>query len=66
MYNSSDFERLFAHYKAEAVSYGESIQDFSGETGGPMLGITGMNRFYYFRSFRDFRRMNSRVLSIIH
>ena len=28
MYSSSDFERLFIHYKADAMPQGESIQDF--------------------------------------
>ena len=28
MYSSSDFERLFIRYKAEAMPQGESIQDF--------------------------------------
>lgn len=28
MYSSSDFERLFIRYKAEAMPHGESIQDF--------------------------------------
>lgn len=28
MYSSSDFERLFIRYKAEAMLQGESIQDF--------------------------------------
>lgn len=37
-----------------------------GETGGSMLNITGMNRFYYLRNFHDLRCKNSRVLSIIH
>jgi transposase len=36
------------------------------ETGGIMLSITGMNRFYYLRNFHDLRCKNSRVLSIIH
>ena len=35
------------------------------ETGGPMLSVTGINRFYYLRDFTDMRCKHSRVLSII-
>ena len=36
------------------------------ETGGTMLNVTGMNRFYYLRHFHDMRCKYERVLSIIH
>ena len=36
------------------------------ETGGIMLNVTGMNRFYYLRNFHDMRCKYDRVLSIIH
>ena len=36
------------------------------ETGGTMLNVTGMNRFYYLRNFHDMRCKYERVLSIIH
>ena len=36
------------------------------ETGGSMLSVTGINRFYYLRDFTDMRCKHSRVLSIIH
>ena len=36
------------------------------ETGGIMLNVTGMNRFYYLRNFHDMRCKYERVLSIIH
>lgn len=35
------------------------------ETGGSMLSVTGINRFYYLRDFTDMRCKHSRVLSII-
>ena len=35
------------------------------EVGGPMLNVTGLNRFYYLRDFTDMRCKHSRVLSII-
>ena len=35
------------------------------EVGGPMLNVTGLNRFYYLRDFTDMRCKYSRVLSII-
>ena len=35
------------------------------ETGGSMLSVTGLNRFYYLRDFTDMRCKHSRVLSII-
>lgn len=38
----------------------------SGEAGGAMLNITGMNRFYYLRNFHDMRCKYDRVLSVIH
>ena len=36
------------------------------ETGGIMLNVTGMNRFYYLRNFHDMRCKYERVLPIIH
>ena len=36
------------------------------ETGGTMLNVTGMNRFYYLRNFHDMRCKYERVLSIHH
>ena len=36
------------------------------ETGGAMLNITGMNRFYYLCNFHDMRCKYDRVLSVIH
>ena len=36
------------------------------ETGGTMLNVTGMNRFYYLHNFHDMRCRYERVLSIIH
>ena len=36
------------------------------KTGGLMLNITGINRFYYLRNFHDMRCKYDRVLSIIH
>lgn len=36
------------------------------ETGGLMLNITGINRFYYLRNFHDMRCKYERVLSVIH
>lgn len=36
------------------------------ETGGTMLNVTGMNKFYYLRNFHDMRCKYERVLSIIH
>ena len=36
------------------------------ETGGTMLNVTGMNRFYYLSNFHDMRCKYERVLSIIH
>ena len=36
------------------------------ETGGTMLNVTGMNRFYYLRNFHDMRCKYERVLLIIH
>ena len=35
------------------------------ETGGSMLSVIGINRFYYLRDFTDMRCKHSRVLSII-
>lgn len=35
------------------------------EVGGPMLNVTGLNRFYYLCDFTDMRCKRSRVLSII-
>lgn len=35
------------------------------EVGGPMLSVTGINRFFYLRDFTDMRCKHSRVLSII-
>ena len=35
------------------------------KAGGPMLSVTGMNRFYYLRGFTDMRCKHSRVLSVI-
>ena len=35
------------------------------EAGGPMLSVTGINRFFYLRDFTDMRCKHSRVLSII-
>ena len=133
MYSSSDFERLFIRYKAEAMPWKSMVQgyktsnstgtsrrttgngytilkgsvlfSYSGkkgeygtmsckdddrhpydkrntdtatkldlpeleksdrETGGTMLNVTGMNRFYYLRNFHDMRCKYERVLSIIH
>ena len=36
------------------------------ETGGIMLNVTGMDRFYYLHNFHDMRCKYERVLSIIH
>ena len=36
------------------------------ETGGTMVNVTGMNRFYYLRNFHDMRCKYERVLPIIH
>ena len=36
------------------------------ETGGIMLNVTGMNRFYYLCNFHDMRCKYERVLPIIH
>ena len=35
------------------------------KSGGPMLSVTGINRFYYLRGFTDMRCKHSRVLSVI-
>lgn len=35
------------------------------KAGGPMLSVTGINRFYYLRGFTDMRCKHSRVLSVI-
>ena len=37
---------------------------FGGETGGAMLSISDIYRFYYQRNFHDFRCKNSWVLFI--
>ena len=42
------------------------IEKSDRETGGTMLNVTGMNRFYYLRNFHDMRCKYERVLSIIH
>ena len=36
------------------------------ETGGPMLNITGLSRFFFVRDFHDMRCKYAKVLSIIH
>ena len=36
------------------------------KTGGTMLNVTGMNRFYYLRNFHDMSCKYERVLSILH
>lgn len=49
-------------------SYGAKlsrIETTDRETGGAMLSVTGINRFYYLRDFTDMRCKHSRVLSII-
>ena len=42
------------------------FEKFSGETGGLMLNITGLNRFFFVRDFHDMRCKYDKVLSIIH
>lgn len=133
MYSSSDFERLFIRYKAEAMPWKSMIQgyntsnstdtsrrttenggqspkgsvlfSYSGkkgecgtlfcknndrhpydkrntdtatklnlpeleksdrETGGTMLNVTGMNRFYYLRNFHDMYCRYEQMLPTIH
>ena len=42
------------------------FEKLSGETGGLMLNITGLNRFFLVRDFHDMRCKYDKVLSIIH
>ena len=42
------------------------FEKFGGETGGLMLNITGLNRFFFVRDFHDMRCKYDKVLSIIH
>ena len=42
------------------------LEQSDRETGGTMLNVTGMNRFYYLRNFHDMRCKYERILSIIH
>ena len=41
------------------------VETVDRETGGSMLSVTGINRFFYLRDFTDMRCKHSRVLSII-
>ena len=60
------------HPYDERYAYTTMQLDFLGfeksdsKTGGLMLNITGINRFYYLRNFHDMRCKYDRVLSIIH
>ena len=42
------------------------FEKLGGETGGLMLNITGLNRFFFVRDFHDMRCKYDKVLSIIH
>ncbi len=42
------------------------FEKLGGETGGLMLNITGVNRFFFVRDFHDMRCKYDKVLSIIH
>lgn len=56
-------DQRIAYFPEEPKLSGVEATD--REVGGPMLNVTGLNRFYYLRDFTDMRCKYSRVLSII-
>ncbi len=58
------------HKQRPAPASGEfklrTTETTRGETGGPMLSISELGRFYYLRGFHDMRCKYARVLSVIH
>lgn len=56
-------DQRFAYLPEEPKLSGDEATD--REVGGPMLNVTGLNRFYYLHDFTDMRCKHSRVLSII-
>lgn len=68
LYQTSDIRRTpseqrTAYFPKEPKLSGSLQTD--RESGGTMLNVSGMNRFYYIRNFTDMRCKHSRVLSII-
>lgn len=56
-------DQWIAHLSEESKL--SRVEATDRETGGIMLSVTGINRFYYLRDFTDMRCKHSRVLSII-
>ena len=56
-------DQRIAYLPEEPKLSGVEVTD--REVGGPMLNVTGLNRFYYLRDFTAMRCKHSRVLSII-
>lgn len=63
-YDRHPYDERHAHTAAQSNL--PRPEGTGGETGGPMLNITGIKRFYYLRNFHDMRCKYDRVLSIIH
>ena len=60
MYNSSDFERLFIRYKAEAIPQGESVQDFCVRNKMPH-NLFQIPIYNYFRIVKIFIIMHNAI-----
>lgn len=57
-------DQWFAH-----ITQGNELQSTQGidcKSGGVMLSVTGLNKFYFLRDFHDMRCKYDRVRSIIH
>ena len=57
------YDQRFTYISKEPKLSG--VETVDRETGGLMLSVTGINRFFYLRDFTDMRCKHSRVLSII-
>lgn len=58
------YEQWCAHQPKESKL--RRFEKAGRETGGFMLNITGLNRFFFIRDFHDMRCKYEKVLSIIH
>ena len=64
----TDISGASTEQRASYCSKGLGLPGFTSagrETGGSMLNISGLNRFYYIRNFSDMRCKHARILSVI-
>lgn len=64
----TDLRGASTEQRSSYCSKGLGLSGFTSagrETGGSMLNISGLNRFYYIRNFTDMRCKHARILSVI-